>query len=280
MITRYRGSASKGLTIMLALFIGACGNTSYSIDIQDIENISASGPPRIVDISSTDGILIFESTIPVACSVVYGETSDYGRISTDLDMSGGAHTDHHPLLSGLEPDTEYHYRVQGTAADGTIYISEDDTFRTQPVEAVREVNLASLNEGARIIAVSSNFGGGANDEQWGANSAIDGNRETAWSSNGDGNDAYVEIELAEPTKLTTIEVWTRSMNDGTARIFSFTITIDTDNVLGPFLLADAEEPYRFNVDAYAHILRLDVVDSSGGNTGLVEFGAYGIPVED
>jgi hypothetical protein len=280
MITRYWKSASIGLILLLALFISACGNTNYSIEIQTIENISASGPPKIVDISSTDATLIFESIIPVSCSVVYGKTSDYGRISTDLDMSGGAHTDHHPLLSGLEPDTEYHYRVQGTAADGTIYINDDDTFRTQPAEAVKEINLASLNEGARITAVSSNFGGGANDAQWGANNAIDGNRGTAWSSNGDGNDAFIEIELAEPAKLFAVEVWTRSMSNGTAQIFSFTLTIDTGDVLGPFTLADAEEPYRFDVDIYTRILRLDVVDSSGGNTGLVEFSAYGNPVED
>jgi len=30
----------------------------------------------------------------------------------------------------------------------------------------------------------------------------------------------------------------------------------------------------------AHSLRLDVVDSSGGNTGLVEFAAYGTPLAD
>jgi len=249
-------------------------------EVRPIEEISASGPPRIVNLSSSEATLIFESSIPLACSVIYGKTTDYGLISVDQDMEGGAHTNHHPFLLGLEPDTEYHYRLQGTAPDGTLYVSRDMTFRTPPREEEAEVNLASLEAGARIIAVSSNFGGAANDEQWGANSAIDGNRGTAWSSNGDGNDAFIEVELAQPARLHAIEVWTRSMSDGTAQIFAFTLTTDSGEVLGPFTLEDAEQAYRFPVDVVARSLRLDVVDSSGGNTGLVEFAAYGTPVEE
>jgi hypothetical protein len=183
-------------------------------------------------------------------------------------------------LLGLEPDTEYHYRVQGSAADGTLYVGEDGTFRTLPAEEKTEADLASLEAGARIVAVSSNFGGAANDQTWGADSAIDGQRSTVWSSNGDGNDAYIEIELAQPAQLYAVEVWTRSMSDGTAQIFAFTLTTDAGDVLGPFDLPDATQLYRFELDVVARSLRLDVVESSGGNTGLVEFAVYGTPVEE
>ena len=256
-------------------------STAVTAEIRSLEEVTAGGPPQIVDITDADAVLIFESSIPLACSVVYGKTTGYGQIATDQDMSGGAHTDHHPLLVGLEPDTEYHYRVQGTAADGTLYVGESGTFRTLPAEEATEVNLASLEAGARVVAVSSNFGGAANDETWGADSAIDGNRGTAWSSNGDGNDAFIEVELAQPASLYAVEVWTRSMSDGTAQILAFTLTTDTGDDLGPFEMADAAEPYRFELeDVVARSLRLDVVDSSGGNTGLVEFAVYGSPVEE
>jgi len=248
--------------------------------VQSIGKVSAAGPPAIVDISDTDAVLVFESSIPLACSVVYGKTTDYGQIAVDQDMDGGAHTDHHPLMERLEPDTEYHYRVQGTAADGTLYASEDRVFRTLPAQAEGEVNLASLEAGARIIAVSSNFGGVANDQAWGAHSAIDGQRGTAWSSAGDGNEAFVEIELAQPAAVTAVEVWTRSMNDGTARILAFTLTTDSGDILGPFALEDAEQAYHFDVDVVAQSLRLDVVDSTGGNTGLIEFAVYGTPLTE
>jgi hypothetical protein len=171
--------------------------------------------------------------------------------------------------------------VQGTAADGTLYAGEDATFRTPPAPVDAEVNLASLEAGAKVVAVSSNFGAAANDEPWGAESAIDGNRGTAWSSNGDGNDAFLEIELAQPAQVHAVEVWTRSMSNGTAQILAFTLTTDTGDVLGLFELADATEPYRFELeDVFARSLRLDVVESSGGNTGLVGLAVYGTPVEE
>jgi len=249
-------------------------------EIRSIEEITVGAPPQIVDITDADAVLIFESRIPLACSVVYGKGTDYGQISVDQDMDGGAHSDHHPLLLGLEPDTEVHYRVQGTAADGTLYVGQDRTFRTLPAEEKSEVNLASLETGARVVAVSSNFGGAANDKTWGADSAIDGQRGTAWSSSGDGNDAFIEIELAQPARLQAIEVWTRTMSNGTAQIFAFTVTTDNGEVFGPFTLEDAAQAYRFKLETVARSLRLDVVDSSGGNTGLIEFAAFGTPAED
>jgi hypothetical protein len=262
--------------LLVSVLLSACG--TQSTDIQSIEAITASGPPEIVDITDSHATLLFESNIPLACSVIYGETTEYGLIAVDSDMAGGAHSDHHPLLTGLKPDSEYHFRVQGTAADGTLYMSEDLTFRTPPAEESAEVNLASLEQGARVIAVSSNFGGAGNDERWGANSAIDGNPGTEWSSNGDGDDAFIEIELGERANVEAVEVWTRAMTDGTAEIFSFTLTTDSGETLGPFELNDSNQAYSFEMSVVAETLRLDVVESSGGNTGLVEFIVYGEPV--
>jgi hypothetical protein len=146
--------------------------------------------------------------------------------------------------------------VQGTAADGTLYAGEDATFRTPPAPVDAEVNLASLEAGAKVVAVSSNFGAAAND-------------------------AFLEIELAQPAQVHAVEVWTRSMSNGTAQILAFTLTTDTGDVLGLFELADATEPYRFELeDVFARSLRLDVVESSGGNTGLVGLAVYGTPVEE
>lgn len=267
---------------ILLLIVAACSpnpDADSIANIRSLEEVYASGPPEITDITASDAVLRFDSSRPLACSVIYGETTSYGMIAVDQDMGGSAHTEHHPILIGLKPDTEYHYRLQGTAADGTLYISEDMTFRTPAQEANVEINLASLDNGASILSVSSNFGGAANDEPWGANNAIDGNRASAWSSDGDGNEAFIEIRLAQRAHLHSVEVWTRSMSNNTAQIFSFTLTTDTGEVLGLFNLDDAEQSYRFEVDSVANSMRLHVVDSSGGNTGLIEFAAYGTPVE-
>jgi hypothetical protein len=52
------------------------------------------------------------------------------------------------------------------------------------------------------------------------------------------------------------------------------VTTDEGRTVGPFELPDATKPYRFEVDLEATSLRLDVIESSGGNTGLIEFAAY------
>ena len=87
------------------------------LTVRPIEDVFTNGPPRIADLSDQDGTLLFVSSVPLACSVVYGETPAFGQVAVDQDMNGGAHTDHHPALAGLKPDTEYFHRVQGTAAD-------------------------------------------------------------------------------------------------------------------------------------------------------------------
>lgn len=244
------------------------------LTVRPIEDVFTDGPPRIADLSEQDGTLLFVSSVPLACSVVYGETPAFGQVAVDQDMAGGAHTDHHPAISGLKADTLYHYRVQGTAADGTLYASSVMTFRTPKAAAGGPLNLASLAEGARIVAVSSNYGSAPNAGSWGANSAIDGKRTTEWSTNGDGDGGYLEIALAREARLGAVEVWTRSMSNNTAQIFKFTLTTDRGEVLGPYELPNASKPYRFAVDVTAKSLRFDVVASNGGNVGLVEFAAY------
>ena len=269
------------ILVISAFILAACGSTpENTYNIRPLKEAYANAAPEIVEVTATDAVLLFESSVPLACSVVYGTSTEYGQLSVDTDMDGGAHSNHHPVLSGLEPDTEYQYRLQGTASDGTIYVSENMTFRTLPLEEGAEVNLASLESGAAVTDVSSNFGGAANDQSWGANSALDGNRATAWSSSGDGNDAFIEITLPQAAQLSAVEVWTRSMSDGSAIILSFTITTDSGESFGPFTLDDAEQAYRFEIDTVATSLRLDVVESTGGNTGLVEFAAYGNFVEE
>lgn len=82
------------------------------------------------------------------------------------------------------------------------------------------------------------------------------------------------VELPRRAAIGEIEVWTRTMSDGTAQTYKFTVTTDEGRTVGPFELPDATKPYRFEVDLEATSLRLDVIESSGGNTGLIEFAAY------
>lgn len=248
------------------------------LTIRPLEEVTETAA-RILDLTSNSARLNFVGTIPLACSLVFGTTTDFGQLSIDLNMNGGAIIEHNPLMLNLEPDTEYFYRLQGSAEDGTLYVSDIGSFRTMSESTAKNANLLAPQGGAQVLAVSSNFGGQTNDGVWGIDRAFDNNPNTAWSSNGDGNSAWVEIKLAQRSHITRIEFWTRSMSDGTARIFEFTVTTDSGEVYGPFSVADASQADYFDVDFEASTLRFDVVDSSGGNTGAVEIAAYGTPLK-
>jgi hypothetical protein len=259
-------------SILIGCTSSAATNSNAIIKpISDIVKID----PAFTNITSDSAMLLAKTTQPVVCAVVYGTTSAYGQIATDQDMAGGAHTDHHPTLSGLHPDTTYFARLQGVDASGTLYRSTEYTFHTLLAFSNNtQPNLASLKNGASIVGVSSNYGGGANDSSFGALNAIDGNPATQWSSNGDGDKAWIEIALAATTHVTRIGFWTRTMGSS-AQIQSFQIVTDKGETLGPFSLSDANQIFYFDTDFTAKQLRFEVVKSSGGNTGAVEIEVYG-----
>ena len=263
-----------------ALVIGGCGSGDNRIlTLEDIPN--GFEGPTITSMSSSTVTISFDSGVPTVCNSPYGETTEYGQVAT-IPMLSGATFEHVLTFSRLEPDTIYHYKLIATDNAGNIYQSGDITFKTETAEGVSlgETNWLSLEAGAIVIEVSSNFGSGANDKNWGANSAIDGSDARAWSSDGDGDDAYIVIEMAKPVHITRLRVFTRSMSNGTAQIFSFTVTTDSGEAFGPFELKDATEGYGFEVDFTARTLRFDAVSTSGGNTGFVELEAYGSEVEE
>lgn len=219
-----------------------------------------------VDPSGTSAVLRLDTTIDVACSVIYGTTMDFGGIATDTDMAGGAHSTHQPLMLDLEPGTTVLWRVQGTAADGTIYVSEVGQFRTPAGDgsAVRP-NLAL---GATVVETSSDF-----SESFAGSNAIDGSLATEWSSRGDGDAAYIVIDLGGPAEVTGVGFRTREMSDGTSITDAYTVTIDGGEPLGPFPAGIGLTVSDF--EATGQVLRFDLVETTGGNTGAVEIEIYG-----
>src|SRR5581483_10002069 len=91
-------------------------------------------------------------------------------------------------------------------------------------------NVALLTAGARVKGVSSNYGGGDNDSAFGANKAIDGDLTTQWSSNGEGDKAWVEIDLGQEYALSALGFRTRTMGTS-AQIAQFRVLTDKGEVL-------------------------------------------------
>lgn len=259
------------LSTIALLTLAACSSgddssgSGSNAEIKPIESILDSEIEIVPDASGTSATFAVDTSIPVACAVIYGTDDSFGLLAVDSDMQGGAHEDHGPLLTGLVPDTEYQYILQGSDAAGSIYRSDIMTFRTPP---------ASDNGLGDNLALSATVNGASSSfsDSFGPELAIDGDLGTAWSSNGDGDDAWIEIALPQPTEINAVAFKTRSMTDGSAITETFTVTID-GTTLGPFPVGpDAallDEPIT------GEVLRFDADQTTGGNTGAVEVEVYG-----
>ena len=244
----------------LLLVVVACSSDSTEVGIQPIDPILASDIEFDFDPSGTAATVNVETNIPVACAIIFGTDDNYGSIAVDNDMQGGAHHDHGPVLTSLAPDTEYRYILQGSDAAGTLYRSEQMTFITPPAaENALGRNVAPTGT---ITAFSSEF-----SDAFAAANAIDGDLGTEWSTAGDGDDAFIEIDLGQPYDITAVAFRTRQMSDGTAITNTFTVTID-DEEFGPY--PTGTDPASFESAVGGRIVRVDATDTTGGNTGAVE----------
>ena len=76
----------------------------------------------------------------------------------------------------------------------------------------------------------------------GASNELDRDLATDWSSAGDGDDAWIEVELAEVTRIRSVGFWTRTMGNS-AQVRSFQVTTDDGEVHGPFAVDLATTVY-------------------------------------
>ncbi len=233
-----------------------------------------SSPLAVSEVSASSATLQLVTTIDLACVVVFGTDDGFGRLALDDNMGASAHRDHRVGMRGLEPDTVYYYRLQGSAPDGTLYASATMTFRTPTADAAdgpAGVNVAASTRGGSVTAVSSEF-----SAAFGGLHAIDEEPDTEWSSKGDGDAAFITVTLPSVVTVTGFGMWTRTMGSS-AQIRSFEVVNEVGERFGPFELPDASGIHRFAATGTGQSFTFEVVDSSGGNTGAVEVEVFAQP---
>lgn len=144
-------------------------------------------------------------------------------------------------------------------------------------------NVATLSGGASVKEISSIWNNGGPSSSFGSNNAIDDNPSSEWSSFGDGNDASITIQLDGPTAVSGFGIWSRAMVNS-AEITSFQLVLSnsasggqTTTTVGPFDLPSTTELYRYDVSLNGELfdtVHLDVMTSTGGNTGLRSLEVY------
>lgn len=267
------------LVAATALIVAACsdrGNDAPAAaevrafsEVQGSEFIFEADP-----LDPTRGVFRVETTEPMICAIVWGESEAYGRFNNSLSMNGTGISDHDVVLPDIEPGRQYQFVVQGTTADGTLYRSEPGTFTIEEGEAPPEGSPSvevgeNLALGATVVEVSSEF-----SSSFAGGLAIDGDLATQWSSAGDGDDGSITIDLGIPRRVAAIEFVTRSMADGSAVTSSYTVSVDGGEPLGPFPAANPAARRLAAVDLTGQLLRFEVDESSGGNVGAVEIRVF------
>ena len=124
--------------------------------------------------------------------------------------------------------------------------------------------------GATVLKVSSVF-----SPDFAAKYAVDGDPATDWATQGDGNHAFITIDLHHTVRVSAVAFRTRSMGDGTAITKTYTVTVDGKTTYGPFKASPGSAVSR--VAFTGRVIRFSVVHSTGGNTGASEVAVYGKP---
>lgn len=160
--------------------------------------------------------------------------------------------------------------MQGSDPQGNFYASDIMSFRTPPAEETASLgtNVATLQRAASIAGVSSEF-----SASFAADNAIDDDPNTEWSSKGDGNGATLTVSLSEATDVTGFGLWTRTMGSS-AEISRFEVENEASELFGPFEIPNAGGIYTFPAETRGQTFTFRVVDSSGGNTGVVAVEVY------
>lgn len=252
---------SRLIVAALAVVLSSCGTAGDGAAPADFSEIAVGTPVVTPVASGLSATLTVSTSVDAVCAVAYGETEALGALATDQDMGGAGHSDHSALLTGLMPDTEYFYRLQGIGPDGRLFQSELLTFTT-PYPSDSSPDAENLAVGADVVEVSSEFSRG-----FVAGFAVDGDLATEWSSAGDGDDAFITIDLGRTVDVTRVGFNTRSMGDGSATTNTFSVTAN-GVTHGPFGVGEASVAFT------AQVIRFDVASSTGGNTGALEISVY------
>ncbi len=240
---------------------------------------------RATDIGSDRATVRFDTVGETTCEVQWGTSEkdlSHHAIDPDMDPDNPFALTHRVPLEDLPPKTRVYFRAWAMSRSNETFYSSTYSFETKTAAAVESderVNVASLDSGATVTGRSSNFGDAKDSDAWGAQMAIDGQMSTEWATGGDGDAAYLELDLGSVHRIDAVAFRSRKMSDGSSIIQSFELVFDEDETVGPFDAPDPDERYVFELArpySTQHV-RLNALKTTGGNTGIKELELLAVP---
>ncbi len=168
-----------------------------------------------------------DTTIPVTCSVVYGTDDSFGSVAVDNDMQRRRPPGPRALADGTRSRYRAPARPTGLGCRRVPLPQRRDEIQRSTGNRVdpREQHCARGYRHPRQLILVGLVWARVRDRRRPA---------TEWSTAGDGNAAWLEIDLGESSQMTGIAFCTCQIADGTAITNSFAITIDDSRTLGPY----------------------------------------------
>jgi len=192
------GSYSANLTISAT----GAGNSPLqlpvSLTVSGVDNTAPviSGVTGVGLASSTASNIYWNTDEPATSQVEYGLSQTYGSFSA---LDAALITNHIDTLTGLAPDTVYHYRVISRDASDNQATSGDNTFRTfQPSS-----NLAL----GRPVTVSGSYSGYSPTRATDGIIAPSGGASGTWASDQSASPHWVEIDLQQNVVVRSLRIY-------------------------------------------------------------------------
>ncbi|RPJ62545.1 MAG: hypothetical protein EHM12_04400, partial [Dehalococcoidia bacterium] len=120
------------------------------------ENTSIISDIKISDLSSGSAVITWSTSTPAWGRVIYGKSDSYGESAN----AGLQLTEQKVTLTGLEPDTAYHFAVLATDGKGQeVSRSQDNQFTTSPEKnatppLLSQIKVIPTDAGAIILWVT------------------------------------------------------------------------------------------------------------------------------
>ena len=252
--------------LLLLLGAAACTHDEEPVQFMNV---------RVEDVGAYRAVIRFETSRETTCHVEFGRAPDVlDGSATDPDMEPGTYlVTHEVALEDLPPETTFHFVAVATDPNEVEFRSEPRQLTTGPGVPVDTLtNVALMQAGTMVTAVSSNYAAGGNASSWGANNVIDGQMVTEWSSNMDGDSAFVELDLGSSRDVRFVGFRSRKMSDGTSIVKKFELRVDGQSTFGPFDTPDPDVRYVIELPATTTMrtVRMTALETTGGNTGLKE----------
>ena len=118
------------------------------------EDLTIVGPPTVIP-ETTTALVRWTTDRAASSEVVFSPTSSYseGQYSFSQASTGGATNEHEVRLIGLEPYTEYHFKVRSTDAYDITGESRDYTFTTKAsLPEIRNLRIVKVEENSATLA--------------------------------------------------------------------------------------------------------------------------------